>query len=58
MEWLIDVYTNIPEDIGKNAWKKMGFEWFTNKIYFRSFFIRFICVTTVAVKQCPHAPIF
>jgi len=29
-EWLLDVYTNIPEDIGKNAWKKMDFEWFTN----------------------------
>ena len=27
-EWLIDVYKNIPETIGMNAWKKEGYEWF------------------------------
>ena len=27
-EWLIDVYENIPETIGMNAWKKEGYEWF------------------------------
>ena len=27
-EWLIDVYENIPETIGRNAWKKEGYEWF------------------------------
>jgi hypothetical protein len=29
-ELLVDVDTNITEDIRNNAWKKMGFEWFTN----------------------------
>ena len=29
-EWLVDIYTNIPEEMGKNAWKKMDFEWFSN----------------------------
>jgi hypothetical protein len=27
-EWLLDVYNNIPEEIGMNIWKKEGFEWF------------------------------
>jgi hypothetical protein len=27
-DWLVDVYSNIPEETGKNAWKKTGFEWF------------------------------
>ena len=27
-EWLIDVYENIPEMIGMNAWKKEGYKWF------------------------------
>ena len=27
-EWLVEVYSNIPEEIGKNSWKKEGFEWF------------------------------
>jgi len=26
VEWLVEVYTNIPEEIGKNSWKKMCFE--------------------------------
>ena len=29
-EWLVDVYTNIPEEMGKNAWRKMDFDWFSN----------------------------
>ena len=27
-EWLVDAYTNIPEEIGKNAWLKTNFAWF------------------------------
>jgi hypothetical protein len=27
-EWLIDVYNKISEKMGRNAWKKTGFEWF------------------------------
>jgi hypothetical protein len=27
-EWLVEVYTNLPKEIGENAWKKTGFEWF------------------------------
>ena len=27
-EWLVEVYDNIPEEIGRNTWKKEGFEWF------------------------------
>ena len=26
----VDVYMNITEDLGKNAWKMMGYEWLTN----------------------------
>ncbi len=26
-EWLVEVYNNIPEEMGQNAWKKMGYEW-------------------------------
>ena len=28
VEWLVDVYNNMPEEIGRNAWKKEIFEWF------------------------------
>jgi hypothetical protein len=27
-EWLVDVYNNMPEEIGENSWRKTGFEWF------------------------------
>ena len=27
-EWVVEVYNNIPDAIGMNAWKKEGFEWF------------------------------
>ena len=26
-EWLVEVYNNIPEEMGQNAWKKRGYEW-------------------------------
>jgi hypothetical protein len=26
-EWLAEVYNNIPEEIGWNAWKKRDYEW-------------------------------
>jgi hypothetical protein len=26
-EWLVEVYNNIPEEIGWNAWKKRDYEW-------------------------------
>ena len=26
--WVMDVHNNIPTAIGRNAWKKTGFEWF------------------------------
>jgi hypothetical protein len=26
-EWLVEVYNNIPEEIGRNAWKKREYEW-------------------------------
>ena len=26
-DWLMEVYNNIPETIGSNAWKKEGYEW-------------------------------
>jgi hypothetical protein len=26
-EWLVEIYTNIPEGMGQNAWKKRGYEW-------------------------------
>jgi hypothetical protein len=29
-EWIIGAYRNITTEIGKNAWKKKGYEWFTN----------------------------
>ncbi len=28
VEWLLDVYNNIPREVGRNAWKKKGYEWF------------------------------
>ncbi len=27
-EWVAAVYQNIPENVGVNAWKKHGYEWF------------------------------
>ena len=27
-EWVAAVYQNIPENVGVNAWKKCGYEWF------------------------------
>jgi hypothetical protein len=27
VEWLVEVYTNIPVGMGWNAWKKRGYEW-------------------------------
>jgi hypothetical protein len=27
-EWLVEIYSNMPRDIGKNLWKKAGFKWF------------------------------
>ena len=27
-EWLEEVYSTMPEVIGRSAWMKMGFEWF------------------------------
>ncbi len=29
-EWIIGAYRNITTEIGRNAWKKTGYEWFTN----------------------------
>ena len=29
-EWIIGAYKNISEEIGQNAWKKTGYEWFIN----------------------------
>jgi hypothetical protein len=29
-EWIIRMYKNISVEIGKNAWKKRGYEWFHN----------------------------
>ncbi len=26
-EWIIEVYDDIPEDIGRNAWKRRGYKW-------------------------------
>ena len=26
-EWLVEVYTNIPVGMGRNTWKKRGYEW-------------------------------
>ena len=27
VEWVLQVYESIPEAIGRNAWKKQGYEW-------------------------------
>ena len=27
-EWLVEAYTNIPEEVGRNAWLKTNFAWF------------------------------
>lgn len=27
VEWIVQVYKSIPEEIGSNAWKKKGYEW-------------------------------
>jgi len=27
-EWLVDVCTNIPEQVARNAWLKKGYAWF------------------------------
>jgi len=27
-DWLMEVYSNMPVEIGKNSWKSAGFEWF------------------------------
>ena len=27
VEWLVEVYNNIPVGMGQNAWKKRGYEW-------------------------------
>jgi hypothetical protein len=27
-QWLVNMYTNIPEEIGRNAWRKNCFKWF------------------------------
>ena len=26
-EWIIEVYDNIPEEVGQNAWKNSGYKW-------------------------------
>ena len=26
-EWIVKVYDDIPEGVGRNAWKNMGYEW-------------------------------
>ena len=26
-EWLLEAYSMMPEKIGRNAWKKPGYEW-------------------------------
>jgi hypothetical protein len=28
MEWLVDAYQNIPQDVGRNAWLKTNYAWF------------------------------
>ena len=40
VEWLVEVYNNIPEDIEWNAWKKECFEWF--KLTFFNLVIVFV----------------
>ena len=27
-EWIVEVYSSVPQEIGRNAWMKKGFEWF------------------------------
>ena len=27
-EWIFEVYTSVPPQIGRNAWMKKGVEWF------------------------------
>jgi len=27
-EWLVDAYTNIPEQVGRSAWMMTGYTWF------------------------------
>ena len=27
VEWVVQVYDSIPEEIGQNAWKKHRYEW-------------------------------
>ena len=26
-EWIVEVYGDIPEEVGRNAWKRRGYEW-------------------------------
>jgi hypothetical protein len=26
-DWIMEVYSKMPVEIGKNSWKKAGFEW-------------------------------
>jgi hypothetical protein len=26
-DWLVELYSNMPVEIGKHSWKKAGFEW-------------------------------
>ncbi len=26
-EWIVEVYSNIPEEVAQNAWKNTGYEW-------------------------------
>ena len=26
-EWIVEVYDNIPEEVGQNTWKNTGYEW-------------------------------
>ena len=26
--WLVDAYTNIPQQVGQNAWLMTGYSWF------------------------------
>ena len=50
-EWLVDVYINIPEEIGKNAWKQMDFELLTN--LFNLSLIQFVSTISVStISAC------
>ncbi len=33
-EWLVDVYSKLPVEIGNNSWKKAGFKWFKMSFIF------------------------